>query len=43
MSPKRLTSIGRDSSVEDMSATSGASETDGTSWNSTPNTVSFGV
>jgi hypothetical protein len=43
MMPKRLTSIGRDSSVDDISTTSGAAETSGTLWNSTPKTVSFGV
>jgi hypothetical protein len=43
MTPNRLTSMGRDSNVDDMSTTSGASDTCGTLWNSTPNTVSFGV
>jgi hypothetical protein len=43
MTPKRLTSMGRDRSVLDMSATSGTSPVSGTKWNSTPPIVSLGV
>jgi hypothetical protein len=43
MTPKRLTSIGRDRIVDDMSTTSGTPPLSGMSWNSTPPIVSFGV